>query len=310
MAAPIFISICIPAYKRTDYLKRLLDSIAVQTFTDFEVIISDDSPDDGVRILSTQYQNKILIDYYRNPSPLGTPENWNQAIRKANGEWIKLMHDDDWFADQNSLKVFVDLLKTHPESSFIFSAYENVNLESNKREKVLANSLRLKRLYKNPATLFSKNIIGPPSVVLYKRNDQIGFDNQLKWLVDIDFYIRYLSSAKAFYTSQVLINIGISDIQVTKESFRNRNIEIPESLLLLRKTGFDSFRNIFVFDALWRLMRNLEIKNEQEIRESGYSGQIPSQLSAMIRFQKKIPGSFLKNGFISKSLMVLCYLFT
>jgi glycosyltransferase involved in cell wall biosynthesis len=309
MAESILISICIPAYKRTDYLQRLLDSVAAQTFTDFEVVLSDDSPDDSVRQMSTQYQNRFPISYHRNSTPLGTPENWNQAVRMARGEWIKLMHDDDWFADAQSLQVFVDLLQAHPGSVFFFSAYANIELALNRTEKVLASSFRLKKLYQNPATLFAKNVIGPPSAVLYKKNNRIEYDNELKWLVDIDFYIRYLSSAKPVYTSQVLVNIGISDSQVTKESFRNKNIEIPESLLLLNKLGANSFRNILVFDAMWRLMRNLGIRDGGEISKSGYSGEIPSQVFAIINFQKKIPQGFLRNGFGSKLLMMICYLF-
>ena len=43
------ISICIPAYKNTSFLKRLLESLLQQTYTHFEVILSDDSPDDTVK---------------------------------------------------------------------------------------------------------------------------------------------------------------------------------------------------------------------------------------------------------------------
>ena len=50
-----FFSICIPAYKNTDYLKRLLDSISIQTFRDFEVIITDDSPDETVSTFINNY---------------------------------------------------------------------------------------------------------------------------------------------------------------------------------------------------------------------------------------------------------------
>ena len=42
------ISICIPAYKRAAFIKRLLDSIAIQSFQDYEVVITDDSPGDDV----------------------------------------------------------------------------------------------------------------------------------------------------------------------------------------------------------------------------------------------------------------------
>jgi glycosyltransferase involved in cell wall biosynthesis len=43
------VSICIPAYKNTRFLKRLLESLLQQTYTHFEVILSDDSPDDTVK---------------------------------------------------------------------------------------------------------------------------------------------------------------------------------------------------------------------------------------------------------------------
>src|SRR5215213_9554314 len=98
-----FISICIPAFKRVEYLARLLDSVKKQRFRDFEVIITDDSPAEEVRNLAEKYRYDFELKYSKNASPLGTPENWNAAIRQARGEWIKLMHDDDWFRNEDSL---------------------------------------------------------------------------------------------------------------------------------------------------------------------------------------------------------------
>ena len=49
-----FVSICIPAYKRISYLKRLLESIIIQTYKDYEVIITDDSDNDSVKDLLKQ----------------------------------------------------------------------------------------------------------------------------------------------------------------------------------------------------------------------------------------------------------------
>ena len=51
MKESLFISICIPAYKHVDYLQRLLDSILIQTYKNFEIIITDDRPDNSVEIL-------------------------------------------------------------------------------------------------------------------------------------------------------------------------------------------------------------------------------------------------------------------
>ena len=52
----MFISICIPTYKSGTKLERLLDSIKIQTFSDYEVVVSDDSPDDSMKkIIDEKY---------------------------------------------------------------------------------------------------------------------------------------------------------------------------------------------------------------------------------------------------------------
>ncbi len=303
------ISICIPAYKRIEYLQRLLQSITDQSHTDFEVVVTDDSPDESVKDLCHQYQNQFPLFYYWNAQPLGTPENWNQAVSKAKGKWIKLMHDDDWFLDGNSLRTFVDKAENNPGSSFVFSAYRNVysgKIVSYKE--IFPNSFLYRMLLKNPAILLSGNIIGPPSCVIYKQNENIWFDKRLKWLVDIDFYMRYLSNTKPVYIPSVLVNIGISETQVTKESFGNRNIEIPEYFLFLAKTGPVVLGNVLVFDAWWRLLRNMDIRKRQDIREAGYSGDIPGKILFILQIQNKIPHKLLRSGIVSKIAMTICFM--
>ncbi|SRR5579871_9601 len=303
------ISICIPAYKRTDFIKRLLDSICAQNFTDFEVIITDDSDSDEVQHLCNLYQDKVPLVYYRNAYRSGTPENWNEAIRKAKGQWIKLMHDDDWFSNGNSLQRFVDAINKNPDASFIFSAYKNNYSETGKEENVFVDEYRYKQFQKNAATLFSKNIIGPPSAVIH-RKDNVLYDKNLKWLVDIDFYMRVLGSKKPVYINEPLITIGVNEQQVTKFAFKNKEVEIPEYFYLLNKIGEKCLKNIFVYDAFWRMLRNLKIRNKQDIMDSGYSGEISSAIISMINFQNKIPLSVLRAGFFSKLFMTISYVFS
>ena len=106
MSNRVFISICIPAYKHIEYLKRLLDSIVIQTFRDFEVVITDDSPGNEVAVLVDKYRQELKIVYKKNNPISGSPGNWNQAILNASGDWIKIMHDDDWFSSPSSLELF------------------------------------------------------------------------------------------------------------------------------------------------------------------------------------------------------------
>jgi len=301
------ISICIPAYKRTIYLKRLLDSVSIQTFRDFEVIITDDSPGDEVKDLSEQYKNKFSLYYFKNALQLGTPENWNEAIRHAKGEWIKLMHDDDWFADENSLLEFSDAEDKNPSINFFYSAYSNI-FENNKQVPVYINSYRKKKLEENPVTLFSQNVIGPPSVTLVRNDKNFWYDKNTKWVVDIDFYIRYLKNNSAFYINRLLINVGIHETQVTVSAFRVPGVEIPENFYLLNKAGEQNLKNILVYDAFWRLVRNLKITSLSAISENGYRGKVPGPIRSMINWQSKLPSWALSVGFFSKTIMFLHYL--
>lgn len=301
-----FISICIPAYKRVEYLERLLQSIAIQTFRDFEVVLSDDSNDQSVLNLIENYKDQFEIKYIKNPVSLGTPENWNHAIRNATGVWIKIMHDDDWFYDSQSLGRFASVAK-NSKSKFIFSAYQNVFLDENRKEDVFPSFFRLLQLKKQPATLLSKNIIGPPSVILHVNDGRYFYDNKTKWVVDIDLYIRYLPTTTFQYLKEPLICVGMSQEQVTRICSRIPEVEIPEFFYLAEKIGWKTFRNILVYDSLWRLLRNMKVRSVDDIKSSGYDKELPGFISSIISAQQFWGWRLLSFGILSKFAMLLSY---
>ena len=303
-----YISICIPAYKRTVFLKRLLDSIAIQRFRDFEVIISDDSPGDEVKNMVNHF-NELLpsVIYHRNPISLGTPANWNEAIRHARGEWIKIMHDDDWFNGADSLAKFVESARK-AGNEFIFSSYFDVYLTGNKSKRIIPPAFRLRMLHKEPAILISKNIIGPPSVVLYRNDGVHTYDTHLKWLVDIDMYIRRLQHDKIVYLPEPLINVGIGEEQVTSFVHGVPEVEVPEYFYFLKKHGITKLKSILVYDAWWRFIRNFKLFSEAVIENYGYKSSIHPVILSMISWQKKLPSALLRNGFFSKSAMFLHFM--
>lgn len=280
----------------------------MQTFRDFEVIVTDDSPDLAVKTMCEQYEIRLPLSYFRNDRQLGTPENWNEAVRRATGQWIKIMHDDDWLADETSLACFAEAISNEPGTSFIFSAYRDIFLDENRQREMFVNSFRYRAFQKNRATLFSRNIVGPPSVVMYKKDPAIVFDGRVKWVVDIDFYIRYLEGRKPAYIDRVLVNVGLGEEQVTRDCFRQRPVEIPENFYLLNKIGVSCLRNVLVYDAWWRLMRNLEIGSPEDITGSGYTGPVPAVILSMVNWQRKMSRRLLSKGIISKTLMFLHYI--
>lgn len=303
------VSVCIPAYKNTSFLKRLLESVLIQTYSNIEVVLSDDSPDDSVKELAQSYQDKLTIRYFKNTPSLGTPANWNYSMQQGAGDYIKLIHDDDWLATPDALQLMVESLESNPEIDFVFSAYTNVDLDVNSVSIVHAANDFINLIRKNPLHLFRANIIGPPSVILHRKGFNFDFDENLKWVVDFEGYMKTLQKGHKFiYIDKPLINVGISSLQVTKVSSRIREVEIPENLYMLQKQGLHILNNIWVYDYYWRLLRNVSIRNEEDITDAGWNTEVPIPLKRMLKWQKKIPIAYLKVGILSKTLMFLCFI--
>ena len=216
------VSICVPTYGKPEYVKQLLDSTFRQTFTDFEIIITDDTDGDEVKRTALAYQD-ARIRYYKNPKKLGHIFNWNRAIELAQGEYIKIMFSDDWFTYDTSLEEYVGLLEHNPEAGFAFSLSMQV---SDHRSFVRAipedfiHKLKLDYRY-----LFTGNFAGAPSGTIY-RNNGILFDEKSNWASDLELYLHLLSKNPIFaYSDRPLVSIGLHGEQYTN-LFTKRDMRI------------------------------------------------------------------------------------
>ncbi len=303
-----FISICIPTYKRIHLLKKLLDSIKIQTFKNFEILINDNSPDDSVKDLVGSYNTELQISYQKNEPAVSAVENSIKVMRRANAPWIKIIHDDDWFNSAHALDRFADAA-LHSGKDFIFCASNQVYLETNKKEVESLTPERKKMLDDSFFSLLYLNMIGHPSVAMHKRDSTIEFDKQFNWVLDIDYYLRYLNAHGGYhYIPETLVNIGKGDTQESFKYYKNRTVEIPEYFTLLTKYDSDLLlKNQYVFHLVWNMLKRFEIKNIEGIRATGFSGRLPDKVKAIINFQKKIPRIILKQTAWSERLMKNCY---
>ncbi len=301
------ISICIPAYKRLAYLEKLLVSIGQQRFRDFEVIVTDDSPDDSVALLCERFEKAFPLHYHKNEPALGTPKNWNEAMRRAKGEWIKIMHDDDWFTDENALGLFHEAVLAHPKTSFFFAAFRNVP-DQGKPETVRCSWWDRLVLKASPLHLFRKVYIGNPSCTLVRREPLLLYDRRFKFVVDFEYYIRCIRHWDNWhYIDQILVQVGFNEGQVTHYTKYAKEVQIPENQQLLQILGPSILRNPLVYDYYWRLLRNLGIKNSAEIEI--LSGMpVHPILQKMLQWQQQIPASLLRIGPCSKVLMSFCWM--
>ena len=301
------ISICVPAYKRVVYLKRLLSSLEIQSFVDFELIITDDSCEDSsVEKLIKSFNFNFSVVYHKNSSSLGSPKNWLASISHAKGDWIKIMHDDDYFSSPTSLQEFVDEISDNVDC--IFSGYDAV-YENGQIKNMTISSNRFRQFVHYPLNLFSDNIIGPPSVMMFRRTITETFDDRLKWIVDWEYYIRLAMKYKLKYISKSLINVSYNETQITNSCFLNPAVEIPETLIFTNKYGNFLFRNILAYDAWWRLIRNLRMRDLSEFIKYSSDITINDNIFKIVRFQSYIPLTILKLGAVSKLLMSISYLF-
>ncbi len=91
------VSICIPTFRRPEFLSAALESCAAQTYGSFEVVIGDDSPDDTSEQVVDRFRNRRewTISYRRHTPSLGQNANVSDLFRRAQGDRIVLLHDDD-----------------------------------------------------------------------------------------------------------------------------------------------------------------------------------------------------------------------
>ncbi len=94
------ISVCIATYNGELYLKEQLDSVLAQLSENDEIIISDDSSTDNTIAIIKSY-NDPRIKLYENQSFYSPVLNFENAIKKVNGDYIFLCDQDDiWLTDK------------------------------------------------------------------------------------------------------------------------------------------------------------------------------------------------------------------
>ncbi|HOY47814.1 MAG TPA: glycosyltransferase family 2 protein [Flavobacteriales bacterium] len=274
----MLISICIPTYRQLPILFNLLKTIDFQTFRDFEVIISDDSPDDELEqaILSANWT--FPIRYYRNNPAKGSPQNWNHVISLAQGEWIKIMHHDDWFYDADSLKYFAEAISQNPETDFFFCQSWVSNGKKNEDYIYRPNSDKLRNVSKFPADLFEANLIGAPSATMYKKTMKLQYDSKLMWLVDIEFFCRVIQAYKIQPIERgLIVTSEFQAHQLTYTLRDNKATEIREYLYCYEQLCgiFNPVNRAILRRRIIHLFLQFEVKSIKEIRDAGYIGRIP-----------------------------------
>ena len=102
-------SIIVPVYNTERYLKKCIDSILIQKFSDFELILVDDGSEDGCGDMCDQYveyDSRVRVIHKKN---MGVSAARNDGLDKASGDYILFVDSDDWI-ENNCLEVLNDVI--------------------------------------------------------------------------------------------------------------------------------------------------------------------------------------------------------
>jgi glycosyltransferase involved in cell wall biosynthesis len=209
------VSVIIPTYNRAGLIARAIDSVLVQTFKDFELIIIDDGSKDNTKEAIKPFEGKIKYIYQNNG---GISNARNRGIQESSGQYIAFLDSDDYWAPQK-LEVQVKILDENPRVGIVYARMPIVNEHG-------------EILGMKPNGISGKNfqellrVWGdlPTSSVMTRREcfDRVGvFDNDLPPMEDIDMWLRIAHSYEIYEVEgQTLAYYWRHDHQITQDSIK------------------------------------------------------------------------------------------
>lgn len=177
------ISIAIPAYKYNEecltFLEELLESIYKQDYSNYEVVISDQTKDDSYLHIVKKYKLLMDLKYLKNnrqDNISNISSNTNNAIKNCIGDVIKVMHQDDSFYSDKTLSNIVSLLKENPDKKWGALGF-------------IHNYTKEKKI-RRPMIPSMKTTIGCPSTSFFVRDDKNLdlYDENIYLLLDAVFH--------------------------------------------------------------------------------------------------------------------------
>jgi len=179
------ISICIPTYEfkgdGVKYLSELFDTLRVQTFQDFNIVVSDHSVDDEIHDFCKEKSELFEIIYIRNQYGRGNlGPNTNVAMEHGTGRILKVVYQDDLFVNIHALQILKNAYDAGCKWAF--------NSFCHTKDGTLTFRDVVPRWCDK--MLEGRNLLGNPSGVSLLNSCKMYMSEDLNLLVDTDFYHR------------------------------------------------------------------------------------------------------------------------
>ena len=163
------VSIIMPSYNAEKYIAESIESVLHQTYSNWELLITDDCSNDQTPSIVQSYANKDpRIDFVIASKHSGIANTRNQSIARAKGRFVAFLDNDDLWVTEKLEKQLRFLLKN--DFAFVYSEYELMNEDGTPKNKTIktAGVIDYDRYLKN-------TIIGSGTIMLDIEKTGSGF---------------------------------------------------------------------------------------------------------------------------------------
>lgn len=250
----ILVSVCLPTYNGEAFLEEALESIYQQTYRPLELICSDDNSKDVTKKILQDFSKRadfpvVILDH----KPRGIGSNWNNCLKRAKGEYIKFLFQDD-VLDSSCIEVMVTEISGKKDIGLVTSkrriilSYDRMGLEE---EKWISEYGDLQKHFRKEGhILLDKrffasekfrwhpiNKISEPSGILFRREilKKVGyFREDMIQILDVEFYSRVLKQCQILILDMQLYGFRLHEAQASSKNIgKDQNdFELYDRLLL------------------------------------------------------------------------------
>jgi len=262
------VSVIMPTYRRSEKLTRAIKSVLCQTYTQLELLlVNDNEPsDDFTKGLLTRikpFLNDPRFELIMQEKHINGAAARNVGIRKAKGEYIAFLDDDDWW-DENKLQIQVETLNKLPKEwggvSCKIKYYD-------KNDQLIGKSKKYKDGYIYKDILNLQTDVATGTICLrHKDLDETGyFDESLLRHQDLQLLVFFTSKYKLKEIDSYLHYCDVSDLQnrpdgkkliVHKQRFFN---SISPVLASMKKREIRCAKAMHKFEVGYVFFKNREI---------------------------------------------------
>ena len=237
-----FWSVVIPVYNRTDYLLECLVSVLAQWTGEaqMEILVIDNASTSPLFELVNSIGGGV-VHYYRHPHNVGVVRNHNAGIALSRGQWIHILHDDDYILPGFYSRLQENLAGCADSMGAAFTGYQNINEKGEVifRQQIYGDK---QGIAENWLQLIGVvNPLNPPAVVIRREAyERMGvYHPELIYTCDWELYKRIAAVYDWWYEPEILACYRKHSNNITSELLLSgkqitsirRAIEISESYL-------------------------------------------------------------------------------